>query len=152
MTVLAGDGRRETQDKPCLGPARYRLEADGGKMMALIHNQLAVFGNQIINNAAASEALDHGDVDDASRLAHASANLADPVLRHTEEVLQARSPLLHKLTAMHQDERGDLACSIVPAPKQRAKQSYLDGRTRCIGHGRADGTRQTVHNLLSGEQ
>jgi len=35
----------------------------------------AISGDQIIHNAPASKALDHRDVDDASRLAHASTNL-----------------------------------------------------------------------------
>lgn len=33
---------------------------------------------------------------------------------------------------------------IIPASKQRAKQSYLGGGTRCIGHWRVAGRRQAV--------
>jgi hypothetical protein len=110
MTVLAGDGGRQTQDKLCLGAACHWLEANGRKVMAFIDNELPVFCDQIIHNAPVSEALNHGDINDAGRLAYASANLANAVLRQTEKILQARGPLLHKLTAMHQDERADLAC------------------------------------------
>ena len=79
-------------------------------MTAFIHNELPVFCDEIIHNAPVSEALNPGDINDACRLAHASANLADAVLRQIEETLQARGPLLQKLMAMHQDERADLAC------------------------------------------
>lgn len=50
-------------------------------------------------------ALDHGDVDDARRLAHAAAKPADAARGDVEETLQTRRPLLHQLTAMHQDQR-----------------------------------------------
>src|SRR5438270_13751963 len=90
--------------------AGHCLEANGRKVVAFIHNELPVFCDEIIHNAPVSEALNHGDINDASRLAHASTNLADAVLRQIEEALQARGPLLHKLTAMHQDERTDPAC------------------------------------------
>jgi hypothetical protein len=44
-----GDGR-ETQDKLCLGAACHSLEANGRKVMAFIHNELSVFGDEIIHD------------------------------------------------------------------------------------------------------
>jgi hypothetical protein len=55
--------------------------------MAFIHNQLAVFRDEIIHNTPASEALDHCDIDDTSRLAHASTNLADTSLWQLEKAV-----------------------------------------------------------------
>jgi hypothetical protein len=68
--ALAVGSPGETQDKLCFGTARHCLEANGRKVMTFIHNQLAISGDQILHNAPASKALDHRDVDDASRLAH----------------------------------------------------------------------------------
>src|SRR5215471_14503054 len=53
----------------------------------------------------------------------------NPVLRQIEEASQARNPLLHKLTAMHQDERADLACG-----NDRRRNDRFPESSSCCQH------------------
>jgi hypothetical protein len=49
MALLARDGGGKAQNALCLGAARHLLEADGREMMALIHNEMTVPGDEIIH-------------------------------------------------------------------------------------------------------
>ena len=62
--------------------------------MALVDHDEAVAGECIVRVVVASEALDHGYVDDTAGPSSAPADLADLRCVETEERTEARTPLV----------------------------------------------------------
>jgi hypothetical protein len=63
-------------------------------VVALVDNDVAVAGQQLVQRLVASEALDHRDVHLALRLATATSDRADRVHIDIEELVQPLDPLL----------------------------------------------------------
>ena len=62
MAVLAGDGRRQSNDESGLRLPGHLLEAVRRQMMALVDDHMAVFGDAIIHDALADQTLNDADV------------------------------------------------------------------------------------------
>jgi hypothetical protein len=95
MAVFARHGGRQAQHKPCLGTPCHCLKTDGREVMAFVDHEMPIIGNEIIDLTLVNEALDHGDIYDARRLAPAPADLTDALFGQVEKALQPRHPLLH---------------------------------------------------------
>ena len=104
VAVLARHGRRQPQHVPDLCPARDLLEADCGEMVALVDDEMAVVGDDVVYLVAAHEALDDGNVNDACGLAPAVADPPDSGGGQIEERSEPRHPLVHELAAVNEDE------------------------------------------------
>ena len=104
VAVLARHGRRQPQHVLDLRPARDLLEADGGEMVALVDDEMAVVGDDVVHLVAAHEALNDGNVYDACGLAPAAADLPDGGGGQIQERPEPRDPLVHELAAVNQNE------------------------------------------------
>lgn len=77
VTVAARNGRRQPEHIPGLGTARDALEAHGGNVVALVDHQMPVVVDDVVHFPVAYQALYHSDIDKATRLAPATADLPD---------------------------------------------------------------------------
>ena len=105
VTVPARDRCGQAEDIFHLRPARDRLEADGGDMVALVNHEMPVIGDDVVHLPLAHQALDDGDIDDAARLAPAAADLPDRGCREIEKRREPRDPLFHELAAVDEHQR-----------------------------------------------
>ncbi len=51
VAILAGNGRRQSQDIPCLGLTHHLLEARRREVMTLVDDHVTVLGDAIIDDA-----------------------------------------------------------------------------------------------------
>lgn len=81
------------------------LEGDGRQMVALINDDMAIVGDEVIYLLLADEALDHGDIESAIELALTPSNPTDALRIEVEEHRQLRHPLLEERFTMNQNQR-----------------------------------------------
>lgn len=77
VAVFSGWRRREPDNVPGLDLLHDLFESECRDVMALVHDNLAVLGDEILDFAPPLEALDHCHINDASTRGFTSANLAD---------------------------------------------------------------------------
>ena len=63
VAILAGHGRRETENISGFGATGDELETHGRKMMALVDDEMTIVADEIVDFAFSDETLDQGDVD-----------------------------------------------------------------------------------------
>ena len=76
---------RQTQDIPCFDLAKDSFKSDGGQMMALIHDDVAVICDEIFDISFALQTLDHGNINHAGSLCLPSSKLTDASNRQIQE-------------------------------------------------------------------
>ena len=119
MTVLPSDGGGEAKHVPGPGPSCDQFEAVRRQMMALVHDEVAIVGHAVVDDAFANQALDERDVNQSSRLASSSSNSADPASWYSEERRQTLHPLIEQLLSMDEDKRADPAVGDQPRGDDR---------------------------------
>ena len=85
MSVLAANRRGQAGHKPRFGPAGDQFEAPGGKMVAFIHDQMAVIANPIVNHPFVNEALHERNVQGSSQSFTSASESSDGFHRQTEK-------------------------------------------------------------------
>jgi hypothetical protein len=105
MAIFSDRGRSEAENIFRLYLPHHLFKGDGGKMVAFVNHNEAVFGDQIFGLALTMEALNERRIDNASPLRFSPANLADTLDRQIEERGQPFAPLIEKLSAVDQYQR-----------------------------------------------
>jgi len=96
------------------------LERHGRNMVALIDDDVAIGGNDVVDDVLSGEALDHGDIQHPVRLSFAPANLADLFRLQVQKERELGNPLLQELSA--------------PAPGDRVRPSLSSAALKLILH------------------
>ena len=78
-------------------------------MVALVNDEMAVVGDDVVHLIAAHQALNDGHIDDPRGLAPATGDSPDGGGGQVEERTQARGPLVHELASVNQDQGVGLA-------------------------------------------
>src|SRR6266511_88346 len=136
VVPIAPVGRRgEAEDKTRLDLREDAPERTRRDVVALIHDDVAVSGDDVVDLALPNEALDHRDVDPARALPLPAPDDTDLLARDPEELRQLRDPLVEKRLPVDKDERAHAA----PRDERRSEDG-LPGARR--GDDDADVLRQ----------
>src|SRR5712691_4797453 len=109
MAVLANRSRGQPDNVFCFHFSQHPLEREGRDVMAFVHNYLAVFSYEVRNLARSHQTLHDRYVDACSSRSFASPDLANVLDVKAEELREPFPPLIHKLTAMNEDQRVHLS-------------------------------------------
>ena len=112
MTVLALWGGGEPGHMTRLHLPEHLLETHGRKMVALVDDDMAIVGHQIIHDLLPVETLDDRDIQGPIGAAPSSPDLPDALEGKIQERRQPLPPLVQELSAMHEHQgvhatRGD---------------------------------------------
>src|ERR1022692_816166 len=77
MAVFSGRRRREANDVPGLDLLHDLFKSECRDVMALVHDDMAILGDEILDFPLPLKALDHGHVNDAGTYGFATADLTD---------------------------------------------------------------------------
>ena len=88
-----------------LGGASYGFKADGGQVMAFVHNEMSIIGYEIGYLALPHQALDGRNVNEACRPLPSPANDPNASRIDIEKRAQPRYPLIQQLLPVHQNQR-----------------------------------------------
>lgn len=105
VAVAPKRSRRQSQDESCVCFLHDPLEREGGYMVTLVDNHLAVVRHDVAYDTLAHEALHDCDVDDAVRRALASADYSDRSVIDAQKRGQAIAPLIEQLSPVNDDQR-----------------------------------------------
>lgn len=105
VAILPRDRRRQAKQVSGLRLARDGLKADGGKVMAFVDDDVAVFGDDVRNDALPHKALHKSDVDVFGEFPLPAMDNADLLWRDIKKDFEASDPLVEKLPAMDEDQR-----------------------------------------------
>lgn len=103
-------------DRECVAA---RGAAPRRHVMALIHDDMAVLGHEIVDLVIAQQALDHRDVDPPREPTLPASDSPDGLLLHIEKERQLRDPLIEKRLAVHEHERAPSALGHEEDPGDR---------------------------------
>ena len=131
VAVLARDGRRQSEDESSLCLAGHLFEAVGREVVALVHDQVAVVRDAVVDDTFPDEALNDGDVEQPGWSVSSAADAPNRFRREAEEGRESLDPLVEKLAAMNEDERVHAALGDQP-------RSH-DGLAECRGRGQHAG-------------
>jgi hypothetical protein len=115
--------------------------------VALIHNHLAVFGNQVLDLTLALEALDYGNINLSRPVRLTAPDLANGSGRQIQEGCQACAPLIQELLPVDGDECIDLPMCDKPCP-----HGGFPERERRTDHAEVMGGDLSRHFVLRGRQ
>lgn len=85
MTVPAAGGRGKAQHVAGAALTRKALEAYGGHVVAFVHDQMPVAGDEVVDSPLSAQTLHDRDVDDALWPSHAAADTPDALWVDIEE-------------------------------------------------------------------
>jgi hypothetical protein len=105
VAVAPVGSSRQPDDEACPRLGEHSLERDGGKVVALVDDDVAVVRDEFVDLVVADEALDHGHVDPTRHAALPAPDLADRFRLHAEEHGELRPPLIEQGLAVDQDQR-----------------------------------------------
>jgi len=105
MSVARLWGSGELGYVPRLDIGQYPFKRDGRNVVTLIHDHVPVGCNDILPRIAANEALQHGHIQMAVRLALAPADSPNGLTINAEEHGQLVHPLIEQRLTMDKDER-----------------------------------------------
>src|SRR6185436_16664402 len=104
----------------------HALEGNRRHMVALVHDDMAVGLDQVIDAALADQALDHRHIEAPVRCPLAASDLADVLLLEAEKDGELSHPLIQQRLPMDEHERAPRALR----HKIRAKHSLADAGRR----------------------
>ena len=105
VPVAALRRRGQPDDVASLRLREHALERDRRQVVALVDDDLAIAGHEVVDGFLAHEALDHRDVDSAGGLPLSGADLPDLLLVDSQEHGELRAPLVEQRFPVHQDQR-----------------------------------------------
>lgn len=141
VSVLAGDGGGEAEDKFGFGASGHEFEALRREVVAFVDDEVAVVGDEVFHDAFADETLDDGNVDLSGKFFATTAEAADLFLFEIKELGKALDPLVHELLAMDENESVDAALCDEPGRENGFSEGGGGGKdTGLVGeHGFACG-------------
>ena len=107
VPIASRHGRRQAQHISGLRSARHELEARGRQVVALVHYQVSVAGNEVGHFASAHQALNERYVEVLGWLMLAGADRPDVAWCEIHKRREALLPLPNELAPVHKDERVD---------------------------------------------
>ena len=105
VTVLARDGRRQSDDESSVCLPRDGFEAVGRQVVALVDDDVSIVGDTIVHNSLLDQTLNDGDVDEPVRPGTPTADPTDRLRRQAKERRESFNPLIEQLTPVHEDQR-----------------------------------------------
>src|SRR5580698_8095535 len=104
MSVLALRCCCQTRDETRLHLPQYLLETHCRKMMAFIHNNVPVVGDQVVHDLFAVQALNDSNVNNATCPSPTASDLADTFDGQIQECRESLAPLVQQLPPMDENE------------------------------------------------
>jgi hypothetical protein len=101
MPVFSGWRCCQSNYEPRFDLAHHPLKCEGGKMMALVNDNVPIFGHKVLDFSLAMQALNNRYVDVSGPFRFAAADLADLVDWDFEEHGKPLPPLVEQLLAVH---------------------------------------------------
>src|SRR5580698_8857045 len=101
MPVFPGGRRRQSNHELRFDLAHHPLKCESREVVALVDDDVSIFGHEVLYLLIAVQALNHRYVDISGPLSLASADLPDFVDWDFEEHRQPLPPLIEQLLAMH---------------------------------------------------
>ena len=113
MPILAGHSRRQPHHEPRLCLSHDRLEGLRRQMVTLVDDDVAVVGDQVIDDVLLDEALYEGYIKQTCRSLAAAGHTADRLRRNAQERRKSLDPLIEELPSGHS--------GVAPAAKQQGR-------------------------------
>ena len=104
VSVFSNRGGRQAENVPALDPFEHLLEGESGNVMALIHDDMAVFGDQILHSPSTIQALEDRDVDVPCPAVRSPSDPAHRIRRQSQKGGQLLLPLIHELPSVDQHQ------------------------------------------------
>src|ERR1700688_2410207 len=76
-------------------------------MVTFVNNKMTVFGNPVVNDAFADQALNQGDIKHAIWLISSTSDMADRFRRQIKKCTKSFNPLFEQLPSMYEYQRVD---------------------------------------------
>ena len=91
VPVLSNRRSGQTQNILCFDLAKDSFKSHGGQMMALVHDDVAIVGDEIFDISFAVQTLDHGNINHAGSLDLSASNVTD----FFQSAYPGRQPIAH---------------------------------------------------------
>ncbi len=104
MPIFALRRRGQTSDVTRLHLPKHLLKAHGRKMVAFVHKNVPVVGDQVVNDLFPIQTLNDSNVDDSTGTSPATANLANCFDGQIQKCSKSFAPLIEKLASMHEHQ------------------------------------------------